>query len=36
MAETFGLGLEDIAQANVDKLRSRMERDKIKGDGDNR
>ena len=36
MAFTFGLGLEDIAQANVDKLRSRMERDKIKGDGDNR
>jgi|TARA_R110002074_G_scaffold383851_1_gene564233 NTP pyrophosphatase (non-canonical NTP hydrolase) len=36
MAETFNLSLGDIAQANVDKLRSRMERDKIKGDGDNR
>jgi NTP pyrophosphatase (non-canonical NTP hydrolase) len=36
MAETFNLSLGDIAQANVDKLRSMMERDKIKGDGDNR
>ena len=36
MAETFNLSLGDIAQANIDKLRSRMERDKIKGDGDNR
>jgi NTP pyrophosphatase (non-canonical NTP hydrolase) len=36
MAETFNLSLGDIAQANVDKLHSRMERDKIKGDGDNR
>ena len=36
MAETFNLSLGDIAQSNVDKLRSRMERDKIKGDGDNR
>ena len=36
MSETFNLSLGDIAQANVDKLRSRMERDKIKGDGDNR
>ena len=36
MAETFNLSLGDIAQSNVNKLRSRMERDKIKGDGDNR
>ena len=36
MASTFNLSLEDIAQSNVDKLASRMQRDQIKGDGDNR
>ena len=36
LADDLGVTLEEIAQANVDKLRSRMERNKIKGSGDNR
>ena len=32
----LGVTLEEVAQANVDKLKSRMERNKIKGDGDYR
>lgn len=36
LAGDFGLKLDDIAQANVDKLRSRAERNVIKGSGDNR
>jgi NTP pyrophosphatase (non-canonical NTP hydrolase) len=30
------LSLEDVAQANITKLYDRLERGKIKGDGDNR
>ena len=36
LADDLGVTLEEIAQANVAKLSSRMERNKIKGDGDNR
>jgi len=36
LADDLGVTLEEVAQANVDKLKSRMERNKIKGDGDNR
>ena len=36
LARDFGLKLDDIAQANIDKLRSRAERNAIKGSGDNR
>ena len=36
LADDLGVTLEEVAQANVDKLQSRMERNKIKGDGDNR
>ncbi len=36
IATEMGLSLEDIAQGNIDKLQSRLERNKIKGDGDNR
>lgn len=32
----FGLSLDDIAEENIDKLFSRKDRGKIKGDGDNR
>jgi NTP pyrophosphatase (non-canonical NTP hydrolase) len=32
----FGLSLEEVAQMNIDKLFSRMERKKIQGNGDNR
>jgi len=32
----LGLSMEDVAQMNIDKLRSRLERNKITGDGDNR
>ena len=32
----LGLTLDDIAQANYDKLKDRMERNKIHGSGDNR
>jgi NTP pyrophosphatase (non-canonical NTP hydrolase) len=32
----LNLTLEDVAQANIDKLFSRLERGKISGDGDNR
>jgi len=36
LADDLGVTLEEIAQANVAKLSSRMERNKITGDGDNR
>ena len=36
LADDLGVTLEEVAQANVDKLQSRMARNKIKGDGDNR
>jgi len=36
LASDIGYDLEIIAQMNVDKLKSRMERDKLQGSGDNR
>ena len=36
LADDLGVTLEEIAQANVDKLKSRMKRKKINGSGDNR
>ncbi len=36
LASNLGLELEDIAQGNLDKLKSRKERDVIGGSGDNR
>ncbi len=36
MADSLGLSFEDIMQRNVEKLKSRQARDKIKGAGDNR
>lgn len=36
MAKDLGFDLETIAQMNYDKLRSRQERGKIGGNGDNR
>ena len=36
IASDLDLSLEDIAQTNVEKLKSRFKRDKIKGSGDNR
>ncbi len=36
LAEELGLELDLIAQKNLDKLRSRQDRGKLKGDGDNR
>lgn len=32
----LGFSLEDVAESNLDKLFSRLERGKIQGDGDNR
>lgn len=32
----LGLSIEDVAEANLDKLFSRLSRNKIHGDGDNR
>ena len=32
----LGLSMSDVAQGNIDKLASRMERGKISGDGDDR
>lgn len=34
VCSVFGVALEDVAQANLDKLKSRQERGVIKGDGD--
>ena len=36
MCTKLDLNLEDVAQMNIDKLYSRLERNKITGDGDNR
>lgn len=36
LADSLGLGLEDVMQRNVAKLKSRQSRDVIKGVGDNR
>jgi NTP pyrophosphatase (non-canonical NTP hydrolase) len=36
LATELGIKLSDVAQANIDKLASRMERGKLQGSGDNR
>ena len=36
LADDLGITLEEIAQANIDKLASRMERGKLGGNGDER
>lgn len=36
LADELGISLEDIAQANVEKLASRKDRGVLHGDGDNR
>jgi NTP pyrophosphatase (non-canonical NTP hydrolase) len=35
-ASTMGINLDEIAQANLDKLQDRMKRGVLMGDGDNR
>ena len=36
LAEDLGFNLSDVAQMNADKIESRMTRDKIHGEGDDR
>ena len=36
LASDLGYSLQDVCQANYDKLKSRQQRDKIHGEGDNR
>ena len=36
IASEIGVTLEDVASFNIEKLRSRFDRNKIKGSGDNR
>jgi len=36
LATEFGVSLDDVAEQNIEKLRSRLERGKIGGDGDDR
>lgn len=35
-AQAFGFSIQDVAQTNMDKLNSRLERGVVKGSGDNR
>jgi NTP pyrophosphatase (non-canonical NTP hydrolase) len=36
IATELGLSLSDVAKLNIEKLQSRLERNKISGSGDNR
>lgn len=36
LADDLGIALEDVARANLEKLRSRRDRGVLRGDGDNR
>lgn len=36
IASELGIGLDDIARGNIEKLRSRMDRNRLHGDGDDR
>ena len=36
LANSLGFSMDTIAESNLEKLRSRKERDAIRGDGDNR
>ena len=36
IAKDYGFNLNDVAQLNLDKLKKRMEENKIKGSGDDR
>jgi NTP pyrophosphatase (non-canonical NTP hydrolase) len=36
IASELGISFEDIAETNIEKIMSRMERSQINGDGDNR
>ena len=36
ISKSHGITLDDIAKDNLIKLKSRLERGKVKGDGDNR
>lgn len=36
MCHELGVSMEEVARGNIEKLRSRMERDKIGGSGDDR
>lgn len=36
ISDELGINLDDVAQANIDKLYDRLRRDKISGSGDNR
>lgn len=36
MLSKFGISMSEVAEANIEKLQSRMERDTLHGDGDDR